>query len=84
MLPLAPRALARTFTLREAAHLLALLGDDLEPAADGPAERARNLVTTMTQQRERMAARDGIALICMCPADVLTGVSRSREGGRGQ
>jgi protein-tyrosine-phosphatase len=59
VLALAPRAMARTFTLREAADLLALLGDDLEPSGDGLAERARTLVMAMAQARSRRQAGDG-------------------------
>jgi protein-tyrosine phosphatase len=51
--------MARTFTLREAADLLALLGDDLEPSGDGLAERARTLVRAMAQARSRRQAGDG-------------------------
>lgn len=52
VLELAPRALARTFTLREAADLLALVSD----VADGggsPAVRARALVKEMAAVRGR-------------------------------
>jgi protein-tyrosine phosphatase len=46
----APRAMSRTFTLREAAGLLELLGEDL--SLDGaPAERARALVQRMAGAR---------------------------------
>jgi protein-tyrosine phosphatase len=46
----APRALARTFTLREAAELVAALGDTAT-AGDDFAERARALVTSMAEGR---------------------------------
>ena len=58
VLTLAPRALARTFTLREAADLLALLDDDLSP--DGPtlADRARSLVGALSAARSRRQSTD--------------------------
>jgi protein-tyrosine-phosphatase len=59
VLALAPRALARTFTLREAADLLALLDDDLEPTGRGLGERARGLVKAMADARSRRAGTDG-------------------------
>lgn len=53
VLGLAPRAMARTFTLREAAELLDLLGDEAaEPGADF-VNRARNLVTALADARSR-------------------------------
>jgi low molecular weight protein-tyrosine phosphatase len=52
VLTLAPRALARTFTLREAADLVSLLGD-VEPAGETLAERARALVKDMAAARSR-------------------------------
>ena len=50
-----PRALARTFTLREAAALLALVGDDVEPAGEDLGERARDLVKALAEARSRRA-----------------------------
>ncbi|UOY00218.1 arsenate reductase/protein-tyrosine-phosphatase family protein [Blastococcus sp. PRF04-17] len=55
----APRALARTFTVREAAALLELLGDDFQPAGADLGERARNLVRALADARSRRAADDG-------------------------
>ncbi len=48
----APRALARTFTLREAAGLLELVGDG-DVSGDGLAERARSLVKELAAARSR-------------------------------
>jgi protein-tyrosine-phosphatase len=58
VLRLAPRALARTFTLREAADLLGLLGEDWAAPGDGLGERARNLVKALADARSRRAADD--------------------------
>jgi protein-tyrosine-phosphatase len=52
VLQLAPRALARTFTLREAAGLLDLLGD-VETDGDDLPSRARDLVREMATARSR-------------------------------
>jgi protein-tyrosine-phosphatase len=49
----APRALSRTFTLREAADLVALVGEDVDVPGDGLAERARTLVTELAAARSR-------------------------------
>jgi protein-tyrosine-phosphatase len=49
----APRALARTFTLREAADLLRILGDDVELPDGTLLERARALVKAMATARPR-------------------------------
>jgi protein-tyrosine phosphatase len=49
----APRALSRTFTLREAADLVELVGDDVDLLGHGVAERARNLVTELAAARSR-------------------------------
>lgn len=46
----APRALARTFTLREAADLMDRIGDETVEGATPP-DRARNLVATMSAAR---------------------------------
>jgi len=53
VLTLAPRALARTFTLREAADLVRLVGDEVELPGDGLADRARALVREMHAARPR-------------------------------
>ncbi len=53
VLRLAPRALARTFTLREAAGLLDIVGEDVEIPGDDLAERARNLVKELAAARSR-------------------------------
>jgi protein-tyrosine-phosphatase len=54
----APRALARTFTLREAADLLERIGDERVEGAPLP-DRARNLVTAMSAARSgRQAGAD--------------------------
>ncbi len=49
----APRALSRTFTLREAADLVELVGEDADVPGDGLAERARTLVTELAAARSR-------------------------------
>ena len=49
----APRALSRTFALREAADLVGLVGDDLEIAGADLGERARNLVKELAAARSR-------------------------------
>jgi protein-tyrosine-phosphatase len=58
-LRLAPRGLARTFTLREAADLLTLVGD--EPGLDGDdlGERARSLVRALAGARSARSSDDG-------------------------
>ncbi|MGY1802940.1 hypothetical protein ACI78T_06640 [Blastococcus sp. SYSU D00922] len=56
VLGLAPRALARTFTLREAAALISLLGEDSDLGGDGFADRARALVRSMADARPGRAA----------------------------
>ncbi|WP_158545906.1 hypothetical protein [Blastococcus sp. TF02A-30] len=48
----APRAMARTFTLREAAGLLGLV-DPAEPLPDSPEDRMRALVARMAAMRSR-------------------------------
>src|SRR3954447_22518217 len=53
VLALAPRALARTFTLREAAALLGLVDESVDPPGENPAERARSLVQEMAAARPR-------------------------------
>jgi protein-tyrosine-phosphatase len=57
----APRAMSRTFTLREAAGLLDLLGSEPGPSAGTPAgtpvERARALVRAMAAARPRLPSR---------------------------
>jgi protein-tyrosine phosphatase len=54
VLRLAPRGLARTFTLREAADLLRVLGDQ-QPEGESFDERARNLVRALADVRSRRA-----------------------------
>lgn len=49
----APRAMARTFTLREAADLVTLLGDDVRPTGVSFAQRARGLAAAMAAARSR-------------------------------
>lgn len=53
VLRVAPRALSRTFTLREAADLVALLSDDVDVPGDGLAERSRQLVHQLSAARSR-------------------------------
>ncbi|MDP9459033.1 MAG: protein-tyrosine-phosphatase [Actinomycetota bacterium] len=62
VLELAPRALSRTFTLREAAALLDVL-DGARPAGEGFGDRARALVATLAAARGRRSggADDDIA-----------------------
>lgn len=55
VLELAPRALARTFTLREAAALVDLLGD-VDLPGEGLADRARALVRELNGARSRRQA----------------------------
>ena len=63
VLAAAPRALSRTFTLREAADLVRLVGDVEQPADGTFAERCRSLVKAMAAARSRRAsdAADDIA-----------------------
>jgi protein-tyrosine-phosphatase len=58
VLQVAPRALARTFTLREAAGVLTLLGD-VEPDGGDLPSRARDLVREMATARSRHTSSDG-------------------------
>jgi protein-tyrosine phosphatase len=53
VLSLAPRALARTFTLREAAELVPLVGEDADLPGDTIADRARSLVGALSAARSR-------------------------------
>jgi protein-tyrosine phosphatase len=53
VLALAPRALSRTFTLREAADLLRLVGEDLDVPGEDFADRGRRLVQEMATARSR-------------------------------
>ena len=53
VLKAAPRALARTFTLREAADLVTLVGDDVDLPGDTLAERCRALVKQLAANRSR-------------------------------
>jgi protein-tyrosine-phosphatase len=57
VLELAPRALSRTFTLREAADLLRLLGDAVEVGGADTDERLRALVHEMGAARGRRESR---------------------------
>jgi protein-tyrosine phosphatase len=57
VLEMAPRTLSRTFTLREAADLLALL-DGADPAGGDFLTRARRLVSDMAEARFRRRTRD--------------------------
>jgi protein-tyrosine phosphatase len=59
VLRLAPRALSRTFTLREAADLVQLLGADVDPPGEGLADRARTLVQQMHAARWRRQSGAG-------------------------
>ncbi len=59
VLALAPRALARTFTLREAADLIGILGDDADLAAGAFADRARGLVRELSNARSRRRPGEG-------------------------
>ena len=54
---LAPRALARAFTLREASDILSLL-EELEPDGDSFRQRATSLVAAMAENRSRRSAGD--------------------------
>jgi protein-tyrosine phosphatase len=56
VLKAAPRALSRTFTLREAADLVALLGDHASPAGESFADRARDLVKQLAAARSRRSS----------------------------
>ncbi len=55
----APRALARTFTLREAADLVGLLDEDLELSGELAAERARALVSELNAARAQRRSGEG-------------------------
>lgn len=59
VLRLAPRALARTFTLREAAGLLDIVGEDVDLPGDDLAERARDLVKQLAAARSRRQSGAG-------------------------
>ena len=59
VLRMAPRALARTFTLSEAAGLLDIVGEDVEVPGDDLAERARNLVKELAAARSRRQSGRG-------------------------
>lgn len=59
VLRMAPRALARTFTLREAAGLLGTVGQDGEVPGGDLAERARNLVRDLAAARSRRQSGPG-------------------------
>ncbi|MGY1664594.1 arsenate reductase/protein-tyrosine-phosphatase family protein [Geodermatophilus sp. SYSU D00696] len=49
----APRALSRTYTLREAAGLLDVIGEDVDVASADVVERARRLVQHLASARSR-------------------------------
>jgi protein-tyrosine-phosphatase len=53
VLAVAPRALARTFTLREAADLVRIAGDDVDLPGENLPERARALVRELAGARSR-------------------------------
>ena len=53
VLKAAPRALARTFTLREAAELVQLVGEEVDLAGESFADRCRSLVKAMAAARPR-------------------------------
>jgi protein-tyrosine phosphatase len=59
VLRMAPRALARTFTLREAAGLLDIVGEDVEVPGDDLADRARSLVKELAAARSRRQSGRG-------------------------
>ncbi|MGY1724505.1 arsenate reductase/protein-tyrosine-phosphatase family protein [Blastococcus sp. SYSU DS0533] len=71
VLELVPRALARTFTLREAAALLDALGDR-QPEGEGFADRARGLVAALAAARPGRRGEDG--------DDIADPIGRSLEG----
>lgn len=58
VLEVAPRALRRTFTLREAADLLGLVGSDPHGPGQDILERARQLVARMSSARPRRQSRE--------------------------
>jgi protein-tyrosine-phosphatase len=58
VLKAAPRALARTYTLREAAEVLHLVSEDVDVPGGTLAERARALVGQMAAVRSRRANGD--------------------------
>ena len=55
----APRALRRTFTLREAAAVLDLLGPDELPTATTPGERGPQLVAALARRRNQWRGSSG-------------------------
>ncbi|RFU21299.1 arsenate reductase/protein-tyrosine-phosphatase family protein [Geodermatophilus marinus] len=59
VLKAAPRALNKTFTLREAADLVRLVGADADLPGEGLAERARALVREMAAARSRRQGGGG-------------------------
>ncbi|MGY1834645.1 hypothetical protein ACI79P_06010 [Blastococcus sp. SYSU DS0510] len=71
VLGLAPRALARTFTLREAAALLGALGDR-QPEGEEFADRVRGLVSALAAARPGRSGGDG--------DDIGDPIGRSLEG----
>ncbi|NEM05945.1 low molecular weight phosphatase family protein [Geodermatophilus normandii] len=71
VLSLAPRALSRTFTLREAADLIGMVEPDAELAGNGLTERARALVGAMNEARARRqgGAADDVPDPIRCPPE---------------
>lgn len=59
VLHLHPRGLARTFTVREAAALLELLGPDAASDGENLRERGRTLVKALADARSRRTGDDG-------------------------
>jgi protein-tyrosine phosphatase len=72
VLEVAPRALARTFTLREAADLVGLLGEDVGVTTDGLPARAREWVRELASARSRRqsSAADDVRDPIDLPLDV--------------
>lgn len=56
VLRMAPRALSRTFTLREAAQLQGLVGDGSDPPGSGLGKRATGFVAELAAARSQRAA----------------------------
>ncbi|MGY1609584.1 arsenate reductase/protein-tyrosine-phosphatase family protein [Geodermatophilus sp. SYSU D00700] len=83
VLRVAPRALNKTFTLREAADLVELVGEDVAVAGDGLPERARNLVKHLAAARSRRQSspdddvRDPIGLPAEVHAEVGDVIARA-------
>ncbi|MCZ2846986.1 arsenate reductase/protein-tyrosine-phosphatase family protein [Modestobacter sp. VKM Ac-2978] len=75
----APRAMARTFTLREAADLLELVGPEPGSGAGTPAERGRGLVRQLAAARSRRSggATDDVLDPIGQPPEVHAAVGRA-------